>query len=389
VEILLNEGRVTFERTYITKYGKEIPVEINSHIFDLKGKKVALSVARDITDRKKAEKAILESEAKYRSLIESAKDPISVVDYDGIFLLANTAGAHNLNMETSDLIGKSLTDIFPESSKRQIESIRRVFDTGKGFEVELPVEHEGVVGWYSSSLQPLFDSENEVKSVQIISRDITEIMETQRKLQEALEQKEMLLKEIHHRVKNNLMIISSLLSIQSRFIKDKEALGIFKESQNRAKSMALIHERLYKSTDLKRIDMGDYIRTLANDLFHTYITNNQKIEIKLDVEDIMVDINTSIPLGLIINEIITNALKHAFPDDMSGTILISFNRLGDKLKLEVSDDGIGFPKDLDYKNTSSMGLQLVNSLSDQIDAELNVIMEKGTCFQIIFPEKTF
>jgi two-component sensor histidine kinase len=199
----------------------------------------------------------------------------------------------------------------------------------------------------------------------------------------------MLLKEIHHRVKNNLMIISSLLSIQSRFIKDKEALGIFKESQNRAKSMALIHERLYKSTDLKRIDMGDYIRTLANDLFHTYITNAQKIQIKMDVEDIMVDINTSIPLGLIINEIITNALKHAFPNDMQGTILISFHRVGDKLKLEVSDDGVGFPKDLDYKNTSSMGLQLVNSLSNQIDAELNVVMEKGTSFQITFPEKTF
>ncbi len=389
VNILLKEGRVTFERTYITKDGKEIPVEINSHIFDFKGKKVALSVARDITYRKKAENAIRESEEKYRSLIESAKDPISVMDFNGIFILANSAGAHSLNMEPSELVGKSLMDIFPESADQQIESIRKVFKTGKGLEIELPVMHEGVVGWYSTSIQPLFGPENNVKSVQTISRDITEIMETQKKLQVALEQKEMLLKEIHHRVKNNLMIISSLLSIQSRFIKDKEALGIFKESQNRAKSMALIHERLYRSTDLKRIDIGDYIRTLSNDLFHTYVVNSQKIQIKLDVEDVMVDINTAIPLGLIINEIITNALKHAFPNDMQGTLLISFHRIDDKLKLEVSDDGIGFPKDLDYKNTSSMGLQLVNSLSNQIDAELNVFMEKGTCFQIIFPEKTF
>lgn len=389
VNILLNEGKVTFERTYITKDRIEIPVEINSHIFDFKGKKVALSVARDITYRRKAEHALRESEEKYRSLIESAKDPISVMDSNGIFLLANTAGAHSLNMEPYELIGKSLMDIFPESSEKQMEAVRKVFNTGKGLEIELPVEHEGVVGWYSASIQPLFGPENNVKSVQTISRDITDIMETQMKLKIALEEKEMLLKEIHHRVKNNLMIISSLLSIQSRFIKDKEALGIFKESQNRAKSMALIHERLYRSTDLKRIDMGEYIRTLANDLFHAYVTNDQKIEIKLDVEDIMVDINTSIPLGLIINEVITNALKHAFPNDMQGTILISFHRVGDKLKLEVSDDGIGFPKDLDYKNTSSMGLQLVNSLSNQIDAELNVILKKGTCFQITFPEKTF
>jgi len=389
VNILLNEGKVTFERTYITKDRIEIPVEINSHIFDFKGKKVALSVARDITYRRKAENAIRESEEKYRSLIESAKDPISVMDSNGIFILANTAGAHSLNMEPSELIGQSLMDIFPESAELQMESIQKVFNTGKGLEIELPVKHDEVIGWYSTSIQPLFGPENNVKSVQTISRDITDIMETQRKLKMALEEKEMLLKEIHHRVKNNLMIISSLLSIQSRFIKDKEALGIFKESQNRAKSMALIHERLYRSTDLKRIDMGDYIRTLSNDLFHTYVINAQKIQIKLDVEDIMVDINTAIPLGLIINEIITNALKHAFPNDMPGTILISFHRVGDKLKLEVSDDGIGFPKDLDYKNTSSMGLQLVNSLSNQIDAELNVVMEKGTSFQITFPEKTF
>ena len=208
-------------------------------------------------------------------------------------------------------------------------------------------------------------------------------------LQITIKDKELLLRELHHRVKNNLMIISSLLNLQSTYIKDEESKKIFKESQNRARSMALIHERLYQSTDLKRIDFGDYIRTLANDLYHTYVMDTNLIKLNVDVEDIKLDINTSIPLGLILNELVTNSLKHAFPKGSSGKIDIILHLQDKKYLLEVKDNGIGFTKDIDYKNTDSLGLRLVISLTDQIEGEIEFNNKLGTSFKIIFEEEKF
>jgi len=206
-------------------------------------------------------------------------------------------------------------------------------------------------------------------------------------IKKALKEKEMLLKEIHHRVKNNLMIISSLLNLQSSYIKDEGARKVFKESQNRAKSMAMIHERLYQSTDLKNIDFGDYIRSLTNDLYHTMVSNPERVRLEIDVEDLKIDINTVVPLGLIVNELVTNSMKYAFPGDASGYVKVEFYRKNEKIVLRVSDNGIGFPEDLDYKNTSSLGLQLVNSLTSQIDGEIELNTNQGTTFTIIFEEK--
>ncbi len=205
-------------------------------------------------------------------------------------------------------------------------------------------------------------------------------------LTELNQQKEMLLKEIHHRVKNNLMIISSLLNLQSRYIKDKESQEIFKESQNRAQSMALIHQRLYQSTDLKNIDFKEYITTLANDLYRTYVDDTSHVSLTLNIDDCSVDINTAIPLGLILNELITNSMKHAFPGKEKGTINIDFKKNDDKFVLIVSDDGVGFPEDLDYQKTDSLGLQLVNNLTDQISGELELDTTRGTTFKITFEE---
>ena len=201
--------------------------------------------------------------------------------------------------------------------------------------------------------------------------------------------KKYFLKRFYHRVKNNLMIISSLLSLQSRYIKDEESKNIFKESQNRARSMALIHERLYQSTDLKRINFGEYIRTLANDLYNTYVLDKSLITLNIDVDDVKLDINTSIPLGLIVNELVTNSLKHAFPQGKGGEIDIQFHIQDDKYLLEVKDNGIGFPKDINYKNTNSLGLRLINSLTEQIDAEVEFNNISGSLFKIIFEEEKF
>lgn len=195
---------------------------------------------------------------------------------------------------------------------------------------------------------------------------------------------EMLLKEIHHRVKNNLMVISSLLNLQARQIKDKGYLEIFKESQNRARSMALIHERLYQGSDLKRIDFGDYIKTLARELFNTYIKKPGRIDLQIDVKDLMLDTDIAVPLGLVVNELISNSLKHAFPGDKTGKITITLEEDHGKYILIVSDDGVGLPPDMDYTRTKSLGLQLVQALTSQIDGKVEINGTNGTTFKITF-----
>ncbi|UTB32928.1 MAG: ATP-binding protein [Methanobacterium sp. ERen5] len=208
-------------------------------------------------------------------------------------------------------------------------------------------------------------------------------------IQKSLEEKEMLLKEIHHRVKNNLMVISSLLSLQSRYIKDEVSKNIFKESQNRARSMALIHELLYQSTDLKRIDFGKFINTLTGELYRIYISNQNLIKLNVDVKSVMVDINTAIPLGLIVNELVSNSMKHAFPDGRNGNIEIKFCSADDNYTLVVEDDGVGFPEDIDLDNTDSLGLRIVNSLTEQIDGELLLDKTSGSKFIIKFKEECY
>jgi len=257
---------------------------------------------------------------------------------------------------------------------------------GKTFET-IGLKKDGIEFPFEISIAT-WGSKGNIFTTSII-RDVSERKKIEKKLQKSLNEKETLLKEIHHRVKNNLMIISSLLNLQSRYIKDEESKNIFKESQNRARSMALIHERLYQSTDLKRIDFGDYLRTLSNDLYHTYVMDTSLIKLNIEVENVMLDINTSIPLGLIVNELVTNSLKHAFPQGESGEINIKFHTNDDKYLLEVKDNGVGFPEDIDYTNTESLGLRLVTSLTEQIDGKIKFNNISGTSFKIIFKEEKF
>jgi len=228
-----------------------------------------------------------------------------------------------------------------------------------------------------------------VPSIQraLIEKDeLEELIESRNALEKALKEKEMLLKEIHHRVKNNLMIISSLLELQSCYVKDKTDLDFFRESRTRADSMALIHEKLYQSTDLKNINFSDYISSLATDLMEVYTITPEKIKLKINAPNINLDINTAIPLGLITNELISNSLKHAFPDDKTGTITLEIYKTDDIFTFKVKDDGVGLPSDLDYKNPDSLGLELVNTLTIQIGGKLELKSDNGAEFIITFKE---
>ncbi len=194
-----------------------------------------------------------------------------------------------------------------------------------------------------------------------------------------------ILQEIHHRVKNNIQIISSLLSLQSHYIKDKMYVELLKESQNRIRSMALIHEKLYQSKNLASIDFNEYVETLVHDLIRSYGMNTAKIALTMKVENISLNIDAAVPCGLIINELVSNALTHAFPDGREGEITVTCNLHGDALELVVSDNGVGIPEDLDFKNTDSLGLRLVTILAeDQLNGKITLDRSKGTAFRITF-----
>ncbi len=211
------------------------------------------------------------------------------------------------------------------------------------------------------------------------------------KTENSLKEKEMLLCEIHHRVKNNLQVISSLLSLQSRYHKDAQAIETAKESQNRIKAMALIHEKLYRSKDFANVEFTDYIKTLVNDLFASYKVSASRVALKLDIENISLGIDTAIPTGLIINELVSNSLKYAFPEGKDGEIKIFLRSLNDgENKLIVSDNGVGLPESLDIKKAESLGLRMITNLTERsLHGKVNINKSNGTEFQIIFKEKEY
>jgi two-component sensor histidine kinase len=214
-------------------------------------------------------------------------------------------------------------------------------------------------------------------------REITERAQAEAKIKASLKEKEILLQEIHHRVKNNLQVISSLLNLQSQGIQDEKTLEVFQESQNRIRSMALIHEKLYRSSDLARVDFAEYIRNLASFLIRSY--KSRAVRLDLQAADIYLSIDDAVPCGLIVNELISNALKHAFVDGREGEICVMMQQLADRqVRLVVRDNGVGLPKDVDYMNTGSLGLQLVTMLVEQLDGTIEIRNNVGAEFEILF-----
>jgi two-component sensor histidine kinase len=221
-----------------------------------------------------------------------------------------------------------------------------------------------------------------------VVRDVTDRKQAEEQIMQSLKEKEILLREIHHRVKNNLAIVSSLLAHQAEYIKDKNVVDMFTESQNRILSMSLVHEKLYQSKDLAKIDFNEYICEMVADLIHSYDVNSGRITLNTNIENILIDIDFAIPCGLIINELVTNSLKYAFPAGTQGEIKIAFRSIDENenmLELVVSDNGVGIPKDLDFRKTESLGLHLVTTLAEnQLHGEINLNRSKGTEFRIKF-----
>ena len=226
--------------------------------------------------------------------------------------------------------------------------------TPQYFETEF-IDKDGKESWREIYLNPIFTENGEVMEVSGIGHDITEKKISEAQTRQSLQEKEVLLKEVHHRVKNNLQVISSILNLQSSYVKDEGTLNILKESQNRIKSMAFIHESLYQTKDFSSINFTEYIVNLSNNLIHSYSNFDHEVKLNLDIQNVFLNLDLAIPCGLIINEIVSNALKYAFVENKEdGEISIKMEVVGDNLILLIGDNGKGLPETIDYRNTESL-----------------------------------
>ncbi|HEY9747754.1 MAG TPA: PAS domain S-box protein [Allocoleopsis sp.] len=344
-----------------------------------------LAVRFDITNRKHIEDALRESQMRFRTLAEATSEGILIQD-QGLIIDANQAFAKIFGYEVEEVIGLPVANFLTPESSALANSHIQMHDEA-AFELT-GVRKEGTTLPLEVRCR---ESTYQGRNVRISTiRDITDRKNSEEQIRTSLREKEVLLKEIHHRVKNNLQIISSLLSLQSQNLDEEAVLAVFRESQNRIESMALIHEKLYQSEDMARINASEYIYDLVSNLFYTYEINADAIALKINVDDIWLGLDTAIPCGLIINELVLNALKHAFPEGRTGEVCIRFGiKDAHHLILSVTDTGVGLPKDLDYQNTDSLGLQLVNALTRQIEGILEINDGDGVKFEIVFPHSSY
>ena len=326
----------------------------------------------------------------HKILFENMVNGALVFDDNEKLMEVNSA-ASLIGVSSKD-VGKNAEDVLGKF--KELKSLYSARESESEIFLKDPVNR-----WIQTQVTPIYDNKNIFQGHLLIIQDINKRKTLEEALKESvaskslildelkksLEEKDLMVKEIHHRVKNNFMIIQSLLQLQSSHIKDEDALEIFKESQNRVKSMAFIHQRLYQHDNLKKINFGDYPQTLAQDIFKSYAHNSQ-IKLDVDAEDVMLEIDTAIPLGLILNELISNSLKHAFPQG-KGNLIIKSRLNGSRYSLVVSDNGIGIPPGIKYEKLDSLGLKLIYSLSDQIEAEVKLDTSNGTRFEITFEVK--
>ena len=378
---------VSYEKPYLSKWGKPTYLRLRINpINDARGIITgAQSTVEDISEQKQAEEALKESEMRYRTLAESAQDAIYIISPDMRVIYVNSFAAKMLGIEQEAVMGKPLNSLFPaDSMEFMAQSLLSVFQTGKPILVESKITFCDVVMWQNTSLAPIRDESGKITSILGVSRDITERRLAEDKILASLKEKEVLLKEIHHRVKNNLQIISSLLSIQSSYLRDEGTKSVLAECQNRVRSMALIHENLYRSENLARVNFANYVRNLTKGLFQSYNVDTKRIRSNLNLEEIFLKVDQAIPCGLILNELVTNCLKYAFPEGRTGEICIELSSCNDIVVLIVKDNGIGMPEVSGLEEKRSMGLKLTRSLLKQLKGTMEMDLIIGTKFRITF-----
>jgi PAS domain S-box-containing protein len=414
------------ETALLSREGRVIPVEAGGVTFELEGKTYVMGSFRDITERKKAEEAVMKRKHQLELVHRIQNDIPMNMDIETILKaaaesIARSFGYNKVSVNILDQNKNELQYIIgyhksgtptPRGHRQKIGEglIGKAAELRKTIIANDVTKHPSYVVYYQSNTQselsiPLLIedhlvgildiqdlkknvfTEEDVSVLQSVANYLAYVInekQAEEQLMASLKDKEILLREIHHRVKNNLQVICSLLSLQSHNIKGKKNIEMFRASQDRVKSMSLIHEKLYQSQDLARINSREYIQALVNGLYRSYCASPGLLDLKLDVEDISLSVDNAIPCGLILNELVSNSLKHAFPDGRKGRIRVILRSLNQNdIELVVSDNGVGLPENLDIQKTKSLGLHLVTILAeDQLHGEIKLNRNRGTEFRI-------
>jgi hypothetical protein len=385
--------------------GRSTVAEMRVVESEWEGEAVHLVSLRDITHRKQSEKALQESEQKFRSVIEQSHDGIVLTDEQGLIIEWNRAIEEITGLKASEVVGRPIWETQIQLGL-EIEKSPEQYRQLKTMTLEaLALGQAPWLGRLSEreyrypdgarrTIQGLVFPIKTDKGYMLgsIWRDVTARKLVEERLKAALAEKEVLVQEIHHRVKNNLTIVSSLLELKADLVKDEAARQVLLESQNRVMTMARIHEHLYHTEDLAGVGMAEYVQSLVDHLQASY--GAYAITLTVEVADITLDVDKAIPCGLIINELVSNALKYAFPADK-----VSANRRGEirvelhpepgdeeRLALVVGDDGVGLPADFDWRKLSSLGLKLVQTLVQQFGGSIECDGSRGTTFKLALPK---
>ncbi len=346
---------------------------------------------KEIAERKRAERELHEKEERYHALFELSPSGILLEDSEGNVIDANPAFCESLGYAKEEIIGKKVHMFTHPDVLHEVDQHIDDLLSGKILKyAEKSIKKDGTTCYMNLNEKKVTLPDGR-DGIICVTEDFTERTKMEEKIKVSLREKEILLKEIHHRVKNNLQTISSLLSLQSQYIKDEQAQEVFKNSQERIRAMALIHEKLYESRDLSKIDFQEYIQNLVLYLFDSYSLESEKVRLKMQVEDVALNIETAIPLGLIINELVSNSFKYAFPGNRKGELHVNLGKGEDEeydydYTLIVKDNGIGFPEGLDFQNSDTLGMLLVNTLVTQLHGIIELNRKDGTRFTIKFKE---
>ncbi|HVJ52637.1 MAG TPA: histidine kinase dimerization/phosphoacceptor domain -containing protein [Aliidongia sp.] len=349
-------------------------------------------LSAESTRRQAFEQALRKSEERFRRVVEAAPNAMVMVGSGGLIEMVNAQAERMFGYGRAEMLGVPVELLVPHRFRGGHPEKRRSFfqapvsrPMGAGRDLyglrkdgsEFPVE----IG-----LNPI-ETEDGIMTLSAIV-DISDRKLKEESIRQALKEKDILLGEIHHRVKNNLQIVHSLLDLQCAQLDDETVLGMLRDSQNRIRSMALIHQTLYQSKDFALVDFRLFLEELVPILVSSYRANTNPLELRVDASEVQLPINAAVPCGLIVNELIANALKHAFPDGRSGIITIDLKKLSaERIILSVSDDGVGMPDGIAPEQSGTLGLQLVNLLADQLGGELTVRRREPTTFTLNFPVK--
>ncbi len=401
----LNDGKMHVDHEFKKLNGEKIHIEGDYIcLYDVNGSITGyFGVQRDVTERKRSEEALKQSEERYKSFIEHSTEGIyrnellspistdlSIDEQVNLLFKFSYIAECNSSMakmygynEPEELTGKRMSEMIVASDPHNIKFVKNFIKNN--YTVIDSESHE--VDKNGKDVMFLNNAVGIVKDGMLYrvwgtQRDITKLKKAEEKIKQSLQEKELLLKEIHHRVKNNLQIVTSLLKLQTKYVDDQKTIELLQESQDRIQSMSIIHQKLYQSSDLSGIQLNEYLITLISHLKQSYGIGSKPIEVKIHSENILISIDDAIPLGLIVNELVSNAFKHAFKTNLSGEVKVAVYSDKEKYLISVKDTGAGLDENFALQKTSSFGLKLVNTLAEQMKGSVEIIRNGGTEFKV-------